>query len=126
MLIRLCESGVPDVHVQFAIAVELKDAFGRARAEEREVPRFGVARILQAVEAPPDVSEAERADQPLRDVIAFDDGQRGIGGYDFQPVVELEASQLQARGFVAEHLLEANESLFEDRRRVLPSARREV
>src|SRR5262249_56715354 len=112
MLIRPCERGVPYIHVELVIAVELKDAFSRSGAEEGEVPRFRVARVLQAVEAPPDVREAERADQPLREVVAFDGSQRGIGGGVFDVAAGIETAAPPARGRVVARVPLTNVILF--------------
>src|SRR5262249_42614705 len=63
---------VVEIHVQLIPSAQLKDAFCRASGDERKGAAFRVSRVLSAIEATSDVGEAERPDQPLRNVVAFD------------------------------------------------------
>src|SRR5262245_51576218 len=121
-LLRLSERAVIKIYFEFVVAVELENALGRTRADEGEIACFEIMRELHAVEAAPDVTEAERANQALRDMVAFDDGERWITRRDFRPVGELEPTELQAARLVAERPFEPHEALFEDQTRVLPPA----
>ena len=69
-----------DAHIgQGIAAVQVEHAPRRKRAQQRDIRRLLVRRELEAVEAAPDIREAEGADQPLRDAVLFEPGQGGIG-----------------------------------------------
>src|SRR5262245_10936391 len=121
-LLRPGERAVIKIHLEFVVAVELENALGRSGADEGEIACFEIVRELHAVEAAPDMAEAERADQALRDMVAFDDGERWITRRDFRSVGELKPAELQAARPGAKQPFEPHEALFEDQTRVLPAA----
>ena len=89
------QRAVVEIHVKFFVGVQLKDAFRRTRGNEREVMSAEIERVQGPIEASLNMREAERPDQSLREVVAFERGKRRIDAFDFVAIREFEPPDLQ-------------------------------